>query len=132
MVGVFLNFSNHPSTGWSVEQREAAEKYGRIQDLPFPVVSADASEEDIQELADVYLKKIREYSPSAVMCQGEFTLSFAIVKELLKAGIMCVSACSERVVQERIAADGRAVKKSVFRFVKFREYRMGENRNNHE
>lgn len=126
VMGIFLNFSNHPSTGWSVEQRKEAEKYGTIADLPFPAVSADASENGIQELAGRYLEKIMEYHPSAVMCQGEFTLTFAIVQGLLKAGIVCVSACSERVTEESVTADGRAVKKSVFRFVKFREYRLGE------
>lgn len=125
-MGIFLNLSNHPSSGWSAEQRAAAEKYGTIVDLPFPAVDADASEEEIQGLADIYLKKATEQSPSAVMCQGEFTLTFAIVQGLLAAGVICVSACSKRVAEERLTEDGKAVKKSVFRFVKFREYRLGD------
>lgn len=35
---VFINCSNHPSERWSREQKQAAEGYGEIVDLPFPEV----------------------------------------------------------------------------------------------
>ena len=33
---MFVNFSNHPSSLWSENQRKEAEKYGEIVDLKFP------------------------------------------------------------------------------------------------
>ena len=35
----FINVSNHPSVSWSVRQRENAETYGQIMDIPFPGVN---------------------------------------------------------------------------------------------
>ena len=36
-MGVFVNFSNHPSLRWSDEQLKVArQQYGEIIDVPFP------------------------------------------------------------------------------------------------
>ena len=40
---MFVNFSNHPSSLWSENQRKEAEKYGEIVDLKFPSVNPDDS-----------------------------------------------------------------------------------------
>ena len=37
-MGGFVNCSNHPSGGWLKAQKDAAEKYGTITDIPFPAV----------------------------------------------------------------------------------------------
>ena len=123
---MFVNCSNHPSAGWAAEQRAAAEKWGRIVDVPFPSVPADADEDQIQSLAETTVSKIISFHPCAVMCQGEFTLTFAIVSELLRKGIHVVSACSERDVQEEKQADGSDRKIAKFRFVRLRAYRAEE------
>ena len=49
---MFINFSNHPSQIWSREQTDAARGYGAIVDVPFPAVPPDASEEEIQGMAE--------------------------------------------------------------------------------
>lgn len=39
---MFINFSNHPSILWAEEERNAALKYGTIEDLAFPQVPEGA------------------------------------------------------------------------------------------
>ena len=122
MGKVFVNLSNHASVNWQKEQREAAEKYGEIVDVPFPYVSSLFSEADIDAIGKETVKKITEMDPTAVMCQGEFTLTYRIVTELLKKGIPCVAACTERIAREIVSEDGTILKTSEFRFVRFRNY----------
>lgn len=118
----FINFSNHPSLDWKKEQVLAAKEYGEIIDMPFPAVPADASEEDIAVLADRYAKEITGKNPAAVMCQGEFTFVYALVRRLNALGIVCVAACSERRTTEYTDENGNLKRESVFEFVRFREY----------
>jgi len=125
-MGIFLNFSNHASANWSEQQRQAAEIYGEIEDMPFPDIRAEASEEETGRLAEKYVRQIVEKQPDAVMCQGEYTFTFAVVSMLVRRGILCVAACSRRVAVEEIREDGSAKKQSVFVFEKFREYRLGQ------
>lgn len=94
-----------------------AEKYGRIVDIPFPNVNADATEKDVQELSKSTFKTVMSYHPKAVLCQGEFTLAFQLINMLLENEIVVLAACSERIVKE----DG-ARKESYFTFTKFRNY----------
>lgn len=114
----FINFSNHPSESWSVDQITAAEQYGEIKDYPFPSVPGDADEEMIASIADIAVEKILSMDPAAVMCQGEFTLTFAVISRLIKAGIAVLAACSERQVQE--TEDGKKIVS--FHFEGFRCY----------
>lgn len=120
---MFVNFSNHASSNWNSKQKNAAMQYGEIIDIPFPMVSAEMREKDIGVLADKYVKEILDKNPNAVMCQGEFTLTYAVISRLKKAGIKCIAACSERVVNEIIQVDGTIHRESVFDFIDFREYR---------
>ena len=116
----FVNFSNHPSANWSKEQIEAAEKYGEICDYPFPSISATADEEEIAALADITAEKILAMNPEAVMCQGEFTLTYAVICRLVRHDVPVLAACSERQVRE--LPDGK--KEVVFRFEGFRKYNV--------
>lgn len=118
---VFINCSNHPSEKWSDGQKEAALKYGKITDIPFPPVSPGASEKEVDETAKELCKRIRTFRPAAVMCQGEYTLTYAVISKLRRAGIRVVAACTERQVVEEVI-DGRTEKKSVFKFMGFREF----------
>jgi hypothetical protein len=121
---MFVNFSNHPSIDWDSKQKKAAEKYGEIKDIRFPAVFSRASEQEIQELAEESVSQIMSNfsDGDAVMVQGEFTLSFAVVRILKQHDIKVVSACSERVSIETTDETGNKVKQSKFSFVKFREY----------
>ena len=55
------------------------------------------------------------------MVQGEFTLTYAVVRRLLDRKIKAVSAVSERNVIEQVE-NGEVRKTIVFRFGGFREY----------
>ena len=118
----FINLSSHPSELWGEQQREASLKYGDIKDYPFPVIDPHASTDDVKNLARQIVSDILEERPAAVMCQGEFTLTVAIVRLLQDNGVKALSACTERRVSETTDEMGRTNRKSVFKFVQYREY----------
>ncbi|MBR1670317.1 MAG: hypothetical protein IJ695_06420 [Butyrivibrio sp.] len=91
-------------------------EYGEIVDVPFPSIEALASEEEISKLAEEYVDRIRNLvdADGAVMAQGEFTLTYAVIRMLKAGGIKVVSACSERDSIESIDETGNTVRKSVF------------------
>ena len=119
---IFVNHTNHPSEHWSAEQITAAKVYGEIVDVPFPAISADAAAEDVRELAQMNLEKILTFKPAAVLCQGEFNYTFAMVELLKNSGVIVVAATSERIAHAEILPDGSTRQISTFRFVQFREY----------
>ena len=123
-TGVFVNFTNHPSSMWEEAQTRAALAYGApILDLPFPKVDPMADETDLQILAEEKAAEILSLHPAAVLCQGEFGLCFSVIRRLQAAGVRVLHACSERNVHEE-----GSVKTVRFDFVKFRAYE-GESRN---
>ena len=117
METVFVNFTNHPSRMWDERQREAAERYGTITDIPFPGVEASGDEAYIAGLAEEYLDKILRFHPAAVLCQGEFTLAYRVITGLKEKGIPVLAACSTRNVR----TEGNR-KEAIFVFERFREY----------
>ncbi len=120
----FVNFSNHPSALWGEAQTAAALAMtpdGALVDVPFPAVPADADEAMIAALAQTSVEAILAQAPAAVMCQGEFGVSYAVIRALKEQGIPVVYSCTERCANERITEAG-AEKLSVFRFVRFREF----------
>ena len=114
---MFLNFTNHLSTSWQDKQKVAAMVYGDIKDMEFPMISPTASEKEIEELAEYYVKNIVAQSPNAVLCQGEFTFVYQIVKKLKEYGVIVLAACSERKVKEE---NNRKIVE--FEFEQFRKY----------
>ena len=127
---MFINFTNHPSGRWSGEQYNAAARvHGKIVDLPFPNVPTEADPGRISEMAEENIARMESLfrnlddgMPAAVLCQGEFTLAYAVIHRLLRKGITVVSAVSDRNVRE-IQVGDETRKEVVFRFVGFREYR---------
>ena len=113
----FVNFSNHPSEGWGKVQKDKALAYGPIVDVSFPLVPGDANEKTIKKMAKECVAAIIEKNPGAVMCQGEFTLSFAVIEKLREEGILVLAACSER---NSFIQDGKRI--TQFEFKRFREY----------
>ena len=122
MKKIFVNHTNHPSERWSSEQTAASRVYGQIADVPFPAVEAEATAEEVRALALVQAEKIMTLEPAAVLCQGEFNYTFALVERLKTLGVKVVAATSERTVHEEIMPDGSTRQVSTFRFVQFREY----------
>lgn len=119
---MLLNFSNHPSKLWSMEQIDAGrEEYGEIQDLPFPSVSPKANVSEIQSLAKEYVLKIlamAEGTKMVVHIMGEMTFTYSVVSQLKKNGIVCIASTTERNTE--MAPNGKKI--SDFHFVQFREY----------
>ena len=117
---IFINLSNHPSSGWSEEQLNAARNYGEIVDIPFPQVEPAATAADVHELAGELVAAILEYGEAAdltVHIMGEMTLCYAVISRLQAFGICCVASTTERNVT---VVDSKRV--SEFHFVQFREY----------
>lgn len=119
---IVINFTNHPSEFWDITQKEAALKYGEIVDIPFPHVDENANSEEVVQLAQEYIDKIIEMKPTMVVCQGEFCLTYHVIKQLKKNNIKVMAACSKRETYEIQNVDGSVVKTAVFKFVRFREY----------
>lgn len=85
-------------------------------------MSPEIDSSEVEKMAEEEVSKILNYEPSAVLCQGEFTLCFSIIKRLQLRGIKVLAACSQRVVLEEIRENGQVRKEAIFRFVRFREY----------
>ena len=117
MGNVFINFTNHPSKFWKDSQKAEALKHGRIVDIEFPNVDPEGNRDYIIRLAEENVKRILEYHPSVVLCQGEFCLAYHVITRLKEKGIPVVAACSERRVREE-----GDVKEVIFEFRQFREY----------
>lgn len=119
---VFINISNHLSSSWGAKQREAAEAYGDIEDIKFPVVPADADDGFVDSTAKKIAREIFDAHDDTVditvHVMGEMTLTYAIVNILKTCGVRCVASCSDRKVEER--SDGSKV--SYFEFAGFRKY----------
>jgi hypothetical protein len=121
---MMINFTNHPSAHWGERQKTDAMKYGEVVDIPFPGVPALAEEADIKALSVYWAYKIKAQKPDAVLCQGEFSLCFAVTAILLAEGITVLCAASERGTIENTDADGTTAKETVFMFQRFREYQF--------
>ena len=119
---MFLNFSNHPSAGWSAEQHAAAGQYDEIRDLPFPAVPPEWEIDRVCALAETLFQEMLDLRPDAVFCQGEMTLTYQLVKRLSAAGIPALCACSNRITEETQLPDGSTQKLSRFVFCGFRRY----------
>jgi len=118
---LLVNLSNHPLATWSLEQREAAKEYGEIIDMAFPQIEPDASENDMCNIVDEYMKAIKsqmDYYEMTFHLMGEMTFTYKMVVKLKELGLRCVASTTER--NTVITSDGKKI--SDFCFVKFREY----------
>jgi len=133
---LFINISNHPSAGWSEEQREAAIALatardddgeiiaeGKIVDIPFPSVDPAARWQQVYKLAQKLREQIfsvinenvpaevrnnPEYPPVTIHLMGEQSLCW-ILPHLLPFRFVVSTT-------ERVVVDGRPQ----FKFVRFR------------
>jgi len=96
-----------------------------IVDIPFPVVTPEATTEEVQKIADKYFLQIlekQESNPSAsasVMPQGEFALCYLLFEKLHRVFPIAVPT-TQRVVEEKLDANGNVNKVSIFKFVGWR------------
>lgn len=122
MESVFINISNHPSSGWQPEQLEAAKKIGVVYDLSFPEISPEWDTSEVKILVEEYFKKVRGIIPlpdekSAIHIMGESVFTFLLVSKLIEYGYNVVASTTERLTSYR-----GNTKVSVFKFVRFRSY----------
>lgn len=117
---LFLNISNHPSAGWSENQRAAAGC--DIVDIKFPMVDPAADEEAIDGYAADVMSQVQELSkdhcPVTAHVMGEMTLTMKLIEKLKDIGVTCVAATTERHVVDN--PDGSRT--ATFNFVRFRRY----------
>lgn len=118
---MFINYSHHPSSRWEQAQLDAAAVYGEIVDVPFVNVPPEMTMEEVLLLAIKQTEKIVQYKPSAVLCQGEMTLTYHVVRLLKDHGVKVVCASTKRTAKDMLV-NGKWVKQSHFCFVQFREY----------
>ena len=138
---IFVNISNHPSSKWTDEQREAAlamiaddDGYcdGTIVDIAFPSVPPEGGYETIEGLSKQTLEKIKEVLlPAAeavledemrqtpvIHLMGEQGFCFTLTQMLLDLGLRVVHSTTRREVVEK----ENGVKETRFSFVRFRNY----------
>ncbi len=107
---MLLNLSNHPSHKWTPEQQQAArEQYCDITDIPFPNIPPEATEEELGQLVEAYVEKIKGRQPAAVHLMGEMTFTYRLVQRLKEAGIPCVASTTHRIVEEKDGKKNRAI-----------------------
>lgn len=121
---MFINISNHPSTGWKEEQTNDAQIYGNIVDIPFPNIPPQMDTEEMKLIVDDYIRKIEvltigKTEGMLIHVMGESVFSFMLVVFLLRKNYKVVASTTERIV----SYEGD-VKRTEFKFVRFREYKM--------
>lgn len=117
---MLVNISNHPSTKWGKAQLKKASKFGEVVDYPFPDINPEFSTNQIKHLAEKTTANLmslygRDFTAHVM---GELTFTHALVCNLQRQSIICVTSTTKRNVQE--VQDGAKV--SHFEFVSFREY----------
>lgn len=121
-MATFINLSNHPSNRWTAQQLAAAQALGNLVDIPFPAIDPGATTQEISAVATQLLAQLRALNASVVMVQGEYTLTYQLVRLLEADGIRAVAACSRRITREETDETGATVKTSEFIFEGFRNY----------
>lgn len=94
--------------------------WGEVVDLPFPVVDPFLDKHGIADLARDYSIRCLNMlldNGGAVHVMGEHTLTYAMVNELKRHGVLCLASTSQRKTLEENGS-----KLSEFCFCKFREY----------
>jgi hypothetical protein len=120
---MLINLSNHNSNKWSTAQFEKAEAYGTIYDMSFPQINPEATESEIENMANEYYDEIlhlfknSKETNNAVHIMGEFTFCFTLITLLKAKDITCLASTTERIVKE---VNNQKI--SVFNFIKFRRY----------
>ena len=118
---MLINLSNHPPSKWSKKQRQAAEgQFGKIVDLPFPVVPTEADLDQVIQLVEEkveacmkiliekrQISKDESSNQDAIHIMGEMTFVYQFVNKMSEQGILCVASIEKEESKE---------------FVQFRQY----------
>ena len=85
-----------------------------VVDILFPNVPPDADEFEVEALGREVLEQVERREAVAALVQGDFTLTYFLVRELTARGIPCYAATTPRIAETE--------KVSQFRFTRFRKY----------
>ena len=122
----FVNLSNHPVSEWSEEQLTKARTLGLGEPVDLergmPLVSPEADTQEVVEQALQIAGRAFEQGATGALVMTEYTLTQALVSTLQRRGVRCFAATTERKIEETVDRQGGIVKKSVFRFARWREY----------
>lgn len=121
---MLINLTNHPMQQWQEAQLQAASCWGEVVDMAFPMVSPDSTMEELEALSVEYVDRIATLNPAAVLCQGEWIMTYMMVSLLLQRGIPVYAACSRRIAREEFLEDGTKQKIAVYKFECFRKFRL--------
>ena len=118
MSKIFFNISNHPQSGWSQRQLEAALVLADdVTGINFPNIDPRATTEEVVALAGTIAGRIPDGSVCMIM--GESSMVYALTN-LLRDNCVLVVATTERKVVEVTNSEGTVVKTATFEFVQFR------------
>ncbi|MGI5864609.1 MAG: CRISPR-associated DxTHG motif protein [Myxococcales bacterium] len=122
----FLNLSNHPISEWSQAQLEAARalNLGEPRELEggMPQVDPAADTAEVCELAEEIANRALAADAAGACVVGEYTLTFALVRQLQRAGVRCFASTTKRVAKSRTLPDGSTETVRCFEFQAWREY----------
>ena len=119
-----LNITHHPSTGWSEEQRTAANALAEkltVVDRSFPSVDPAATTDQVDLLADDIADDIATryaVATTIVHLMGEMTLTVALVARLQGLGFRVIASTTERILVDE-GVQSRTLR---FEFHSFRDY----------
>ena len=137
---MFINNTNREHATWSKEQLEAAMPYGEIVDMIMPGLAAEADEAEADRVAGLVVRRIlrsegteertlckergeiQEEIRDAVLCQGDFTLVYRVVRQLKDSGVTVMAPTFRRVTKPTLRPDGTTAVGYSFDFERFREY----------
>lgn len=119
---LFVNLSNHPYEKWGEQQKQKASDYGRVIDIPFPMISPAMPAHEVVALATKYAYDILSLANGAevsVHVMGEMCFTFSFVSIMSTRGVRCYASTTERIVTEK----ENGIKETLFQFVSFRQYK---------
>ena len=127
---MFVNLSNHALETWSPAQRDAARALGHGEPgelaHPLPLIDPRADTETVVALARTTADEALATGARGAVVAGDYTFTLALVAALQARGVRCYAATTARDVTVERAPDGSSVKRSVFVFVRWREYSLRE------
>lgn len=113
-----FNISNHPSSGWSEEQKRG---WDVIIDIPFPNTPPELSGEEVKKMVQEFLKVSPEPMPGDyVFVAGDFSATYYMTSILQEKGVIFTWPSTQRETTETIQPDGSVKKTAVYRFVRWR------------
>ena len=126
MQKFLINYTNHPSNKWSVEQTEdALQQWTGIIDFAFPVIEPEWNREELETTFNNFLEEVkemmacegRELESADFLVMGDFRYTYDTVNRLKEMGLLVFSHAGRRNVVE---TDNKTI--SQFKFIRFVEY----------